>query len=115
MTALNQESISIMSSFAGNKKIYVEGSRPDIKVPMREIELSPTTGSFGQQINEPVRVYDTSGPYTDPQYSADLKTGLPALINRWIQERGGVEEYDGREIKPEDNGFRYEKTAARYF
>lgn len=104
-SSLNQESISIMSSFTGSRKIYVEGSRPDIKVPMREIELSPTTGSFGQQINEPVRVYDTSGPYTDPQHTANLKKGLPPIRSRWIQERGDVEEYDGRKIKPEDNGY----------
>jgi phosphomethylpyrimidine synthase len=104
-SSLNQESISIMSSFTGSRKIYVEGSRPDIKVPMREIELSPTTGSFGQQINEPVRVYDTSGPYTDPQHTANLKKGLPPIRSMWIQERGDVEEYDGRKIKPEDNGY----------
>ena len=104
-SSLNHESISIMSSFTGSRKIYVEGSRPDIKVPMREIELSPTTGSFGQQINEPVRVYDTSGPYTDPQHTANLKKGLPPIRSRWIQEREDVEEYDGRKIKPEDNGY----------
>lgn len=75
-SSLNHESIFIMSSFTGGRKIYVEGSRPDIKVPMREIELSPTTGSFGQQVNEPVRVYDTSGPYTDPQHTANLKKGF---------------------------------------
>lgn len=104
-SSLNHESISIMSSFTGSRKIYVEGSRPDIKVPMREIELSPTTGSFGQQVNEPVRVYDTSGPYTDPQHTANLKKGLPPIRSRWIQEREDVEEYDGRKIKPEDNGY----------
>ncbi|KAF0821133.1 MULTISPECIES: phosphomethylpyrimidine synthase ThiC [unclassified Cytobacillus] len=104
-SSLNHESIFIMSSFTGSRKIYVEGSRPDIKVPMREIELSPTTGSFGQQVNEPVRVYDTSGPYTDPQHTANLKKGLPPIRSRWIQEREDVEEYDGRKIKPEDNGY----------
>ena len=78
-SSLNQKNISIMSSFTGSKKVYLEGSKPDIKVPMREIELSPTSGTFGEEINEPVRVYDTSGPYTDPQYTADLKKGLPAL------------------------------------
>lgn len=107
-SSLNQKSISIMSSFTGSKKVYVEGSRTDIKVPVREIELSPTAGTFGEEVNEPVRVYDTSGPYTDPQYTADLKKGLPALRSRWIHERGDVEEYDGRKIKPEDNGYRDE-------
>lgn len=51
MVPLNEKSISIMSSFPGSKKVYVEGSRPDIKVPMRQIELSPTTGTFGEEEN----------------------------------------------------------------
>lgn len=97
-----------MSSFLGSKKVYVTGSRPDLKVPMREIELSPTTGTFGTQENTPVRVYDTSGPYTDPDYTVDLSKGLPALRSSWIQERDDVEEYEGRKIKPEDNGFHIE-------
>lgn len=96
----------IMSSFEGSKKVYVEGSRPDILVPMREIALSPTTGSFGDEENAPVRVYDTSGPYTDPAYQVDITKGLPALRRTWIEEREDVEEYEGRTIKPEDNGFR---------
>lgn len=107
-SSLNEQSISIMSNFSGSKKVYVTGSRPDIKVPMREIELSPTTGTFGEEENPPVRVYDTSGPYTDPDYSVDITKGLPALRSTWIQERGDVEEYDGREIKPEDNGYKDE-------
>ena len=68
-----------MTNFSGSKKVYVEGSRPDIQVPMREIELSPTTGAFGEEENAPVRVYDTSGPYTDPNYSVDITKGLPPL------------------------------------
>ncbi|MEH7547409.1 phosphomethylpyrimidine synthase [Neobacillus bataviensis] len=104
-TSLNEKNISIMSSFSGSKKVYVEGSRPDIKVPMREIELSPTTSTFGEEANPPVRVYDTSGPYTDKNYSVDITKGLPALRSTWINERSDVEEYEGREIKPEDNGY----------
>src|SRR3954464_5115568 len=104
-TSLNEKRISIMSSFSGSKKVYVEGSRPDIKVPMREIELSPTTSTFGEEANPPVRVYDTSGPYTDSNYSVDITKGLPALRSTWINERSDVEEYEGREIKPEDNGY----------
>ncbi|WEG12138.1 phosphomethylpyrimidine synthase ThiC [Pullulanibacillus sp. KACC 23026] len=107
--SLNEKSISIMSQFPGSKKVYVEGSRTDIKVPMREIELSPTTGSFGEEENGPVRVYDTSGPYTDPNYSIDIKKGLPPIRSTWIKERGDVEEYSGRDILPEDNGYRDEK------
>ena len=106
--SLNEKNISIMTSFSGSKKVYVEGSRPDIKVPMREIELSPTTGTFGEEENAPVRVYDTSGPYTDPNYSVDITKGLPPLRSKWIHERGDVEEYEGREIKAEDNGYKDE-------
>lgn len=103
---MNEKNISIMSQFSGSKKVYVEGSRSDIQVPMREIELSPTSGSFGEEENPPVRVYDTSGPYTDPDYLVDITKGLPTLRKAWIQERGDVEEYVGREIKPEDNGYK---------
>ena len=103
---LNKEKISIMSSFPGSKKVYVQGSRPDIRVPMREIQLQPTDGIFGKQENPPVRVYDTSGPYTDENYEVDITKGLPALRRNWILERGDVEEYEGREVKPEDNGFK---------
>ncbi|MGN4126972.1 phosphomethylpyrimidine synthase ThiC [Lysinibacillus sphaericus] len=106
MTTVSEKNITIMSSFDGSKKVYVEGSRPDILVPMREIQLSPTTGNFGEEENAPVRVYDTSGLYTDPTYKVDITKGLPALRNGWIRERGDVEEYEGRKIKPEDNGFR---------
>ena len=95
-----------MSSFDGSTKVYVEGSRPDIQVPMREITLSATTGHFGEEENAPVRVYDTSGPYTDKNYTVDITKGLPALRRNWILERGDVEEYEGRDIKPEDNGYR---------
>ncbi|WML26223.1 phosphomethylpyrimidine synthase ThiC [Neobacillus sp. OS1-33] len=108
-TSLNEQNISIMSSFPGSKKVYVTGSRPDIKVPMREIELSPTTGTFGEEENLPVRIYDTSGPYTDLNYSVDISKGLPAIRSPWIHERADVEEYEGREIKPEDNGYNDQK------
>lgn len=106
MSVVSEKNITIMSSFEGSKKVYVEGSRPDILVPMREIALSPTTGSFGDEKNAPIRVYDTSGPYTDPNYHVDITKGLPALRRAWIEEREDVEEYEGRTIKPEDNGFR---------
>ncbi|WP_088042199.1 phosphomethylpyrimidine synthase ThiC [Bacillus sp. EAC] len=103
---VNEMNFSIMSSFTGSKKVYVEGSRPDIKVPMREIELSPTTGTFGEEENAPVRVYDTSGPYTDSTMSVDIRKGLDPIREKWVIERNDVEEYAGREIKPEDNGFK---------
>lgn len=104
--SVQQANISIMSSFSGSKKVYVEGSSSDIQVPMREIALSPTTGSFGEEENVPVRVYDTSGPYTDPDVTINIQEGLKLLRQKWITERGDVEEYEGRTIKPEDNGYK---------
>ncbi|GAB7388854.1 phosphomethylpyrimidine synthase ThiC [Bacillaceae bacterium] len=92
--------------FPGSRKVYVQGSRPDIRVPMREIVLSPTSGPYGERENAPVRVYDTSGPYTDPEFKADIRQGLPPLRRNWILERDDVEEYEGREVKPEDDGLR---------
>ncbi|MDO8224210.1 phosphomethylpyrimidine synthase ThiC [Bacillus cabrialesii] len=104
--SVQQANISIMSSFSGSKKVYVEGSSSDILVPMREIALSPTTGSFGEEENAPVRVYDTSGPYTDPDVTINIEEGLMPLRQKWITKRGDVEEYEGRAIKPEDNGYK---------
>lgn len=93
-----------VSSFPGSKKVYVQGSREDIKVPMREIGLTPTTNGDSVQENPPVRVYDCSGPYTDGDIQTDIRLGLPLNRRNWILERGDVEEYTGRAIKPEDNG-----------
>ncbi|HET6907236.1 MAG TPA: phosphomethylpyrimidine synthase ThiC, partial [Rhodanobacteraceae bacterium] len=76
---------------AGSRKLYVRGSRDDLRVPMREIALADTPSSFGAEANAPFTVYDTSGPYTDPDYSVDLAAGLPALRARWIAERGDTE------------------------
>ncbi|RKL65708.1 phosphomethylpyrimidine synthase ThiC [Salipaludibacillus neizhouensis] len=104
--SFNEENISIMSNFSNSKKVYVTGSKSDLKVPMREIELSPTTGTFGEEENAPVRVYDTSGPYTDPSHTVDITKGIPAVRSSWIKERGDVEEYEIRKIKPEDNGYK---------
>ena len=69
-------------------KIYVQGSRDDIRVPMREIAQTDTPASFGAEANPPLAVYDTSGPYTDPEARIDIRTGLPALRTPWIDERG---------------------------
>jgi phosphomethylpyrimidine synthase len=73
---------------------------------MREIELTPTSGRFGEEINAPVRVYDTSGPYTDPDVRPDVRQGLPPLRRHWVLERGDVEEIEGRSVQPRDNGLR---------
>ncbi|MEC3654324.1 phosphomethylpyrimidine synthase ThiC [Bacillus siamensis] len=112
--SVQQANISIMSSFSGSKKVYVKGSSPDIRVPMREISLSPTTGAFGEEENPPVRVYDTSGPYTDPDVQIQIHEGLKPLRTKWITKRGDVEEYNGRAVKPEDNGYKKEGRTAEY-
>ncbi len=70
-----------------SRKIYVGGSRPDIRVPMREISQADTPTQFGGEANPPIYVYDTSGPYTDPQAQIDIRSGLPALRAAWIAER----------------------------
>ncbi len=78
--------------FTGSKKIYVEGSRPDIQVPMREISLAPTLLQDGsKEENLPVRIYDTSGPYTDPEVKIDVREGLPKTRQAWILEREDTE------------------------
>jgi len=78
-----------------SKKIYVEGSRPDIRVPMREIAQADTPASFGVEKNPPIVVYDTSGPYTDPTAQIDIRSGLAPLRSRWIAERGDTAELPG--------------------
>ncbi|MFD3449268.1 phosphomethylpyrimidine synthase ThiC [Microbacteriaceae bacterium 4G12] len=102
----NQTNMVGTTPLPGSKKVYVEGER--VRVPMREIELSPTSGSLGHEENEPLRVYDTSGPYTDENDTVDITKGLSAIRRDWVLERSDVEEYEGREIKPEDNGFKKE-------
>jgi len=78
-----------------SQKIYVEGSRPDIRVAMREVSLSPTKlKDGGEEINPPVRIYDTSGPYTDPAVEIDVRKGLEPLRAQWIAERGDSVELD---------------------
>ncbi len=78
--------------FPNSRKVYVEGSRPDIQVPMREITLSDTPTEFGGEKNPPVYVYDTSGPYTDPNVEIDLRKGLPDIRGAWIKDRGDIQE-----------------------
>ena len=79
----------------GSSKIYVEGSRPDIQVPMREIHLEDTGSSFGAERNPPIPVYDTSGPYTDPDVQISLLQGLADVRHNWIEERKDTEMIDG--------------------
>ena len=87
-------------SLPASTKVFKPGSvHPDIRVPMREIALHPTSGE------PPVTVYDSSGPYTDPAHTVSIDAGLPRLRESWIRARGDVEAYEGRLVKPEDNGF----------
>jgi phosphomethylpyrimidine synthase len=95
-----------VQSFPASQKVYLTGTRPDVKVPVREITLTPTSGRFGEEENSPIRVYDTSGPYTDPAATTDIHRGLRPLRRHWILERGDVDEYDGRTVQPRDNGLR---------
>ena len=83
----------------GSRKVHVEANgNPAIKVAMREIDLEPSSGE------PPVRVYDTSGPYTDPNVKIDISAGLAQLRRDWQLARGDIEEYEARAVKPEDNG-----------
>ncbi|REC94239.1 phosphomethylpyrimidine synthase ThiC [Kushneria indalinina] len=84
-----------VSPLPASRKVFIEGSRPDIRVPMREISLSPTTTRDGIEENPPLLVYDTSGPYTDPGADIDIRRGLADLRRAWIDERGDTEWLDG--------------------
>ncbi|MFJ4432642.1 phosphomethylpyrimidine synthase ThiC [Pseudomonas sp. NPDC089395] len=81
--------------FPRSRKVYVEGSRPDIRVPMREISLHDTPTDFGGESNAPVLVYDTSGPYTDPEVIIDVRKGLADVRSTWIDARGDTERLAG--------------------
>ena len=94
---VDQQSIQ---PFPRSQKIYVQGSRPDIRVPMREISLDVTPTAFsetksGGEINAPVTVYDTSGPYTDPSVTIDVRKGLADVRSAWIEDRDDTERLDG--------------------
>ncbi len=108
-----QEKTSDEVKLPSSRKIYVETNgntvnqnKHNLRVPFREIALSPSKDFDGTlQENPPVRVYDTSGVWTDPAAKCDVREGLPALRRDWIVGRGDVEEYEGREIVPQDNGY----------
>ena len=84
-----------LKSFANSKKVYIQGSSSNINVPFREITISDTPSQFGAEKNAPVLVYDTSGPYTDPNYSIDIRNGLPELRKNWIDARDDTLNLDG--------------------
>lgn len=87
----------------GWHKGYVQGSRPDLQVPVRQVHL--TNG-------KDVTLYDTSGPYTDPTVETDVRRGLAPLRENWIIARGDTEEYPGRPARPEDDGLKHTRRAA---
>ncbi len=91
-TTLSEE---VTRPFANSRKIYVQGSRDDLRVPMREISQSPTLTNNDREINPPIYVYDTSGPYTDPDVEIDLLKGLPDVRSSWITERDDTEQLSG--------------------
>jgi phosphomethylpyrimidine synthase len=94
----------------GSRKVYaVPEAAPDLRVPVREIMLTPESGE------PPLPVYDTTGPYTDPDVTIDVERGLSRARLDWVRERGGVEEYEGRPIQPVDNGNVSGKHLARAF
>ncbi|MCI0336446.1 MAG: phosphomethylpyrimidine synthase ThiC [Acidobacteria bacterium] len=103
-----------------SKRIYVGCEQSGISVPFREISQHVTKGFDGTiEVNEPVRVYETSGPWGDPAFRGDVRDGLPLSRLEWIRARGDVEEYEGRRVQPVDNGYRsaeeavYARTKAR--
>jgi phosphomethylpyrimidine synthase len=93
-----------VETVAGSRKTYLAGSRPDLRVPMREVLL--TTG-------DSVVLYDTSGPYTDTSLKLDIRLGLPPLRASWIEERANTEAYEGRATRPEDDGAQRSSTGLK--
>src|SRR6266480_365058 len=96
-----------------SKRVYVNGKiHPDVLVPFREITLAPTKSITGEvEANEPVRVYDTSGPWGDNRFDGEVEKGLPPLRAAWIRARGDVEEIAGRAVMPRDDGYLSEMHA----
>ena len=90
-----QVDAAAIAPLPGSRKVYIEGSRPDIRVPFREISLSPTKTTGIDEENPPLLVYDTSGPYSDPDANNDLRRGLPELRRAWIEERDDTEFLSG--------------------
>jgi phosphomethylpyrimidine synthase len=97
----------VEKSLPHSRRIYVGGEiHSQIRVPFREIKLAPTKSISGEiETNEPVCVYDTSGPWGDPDFQGEVTAGLPPLRGKWIRDRGDVEEVSGRVASPGDDGF----------
>ena len=111
---ISKKELTTETDFQNSKKIYIIGSKPTIRVPFREITLSPTKSHAGQETeNAPMRVYDTSGPWTDPEFHGDVRKGLSPMRAEWIRGRGDVEEIKGRSVHPRDNGYLSQNTCSR--
>src|SRR5436190_16346050 len=108
------DSQSTDTQLPNSKKVYVDGKQHrDVRVPFREISLAPTKSMNGEiEVNEPVRVYDTSGPWGDPSVTLDPVQGLPPLRRDWILKRGDVDEIEGRVVRPIDDGYLSDKHSA---
>tara|TARA_B100000959_G_scaffold15262_1_gene14987 strand:- start:13937 stop:15805 length:1869 start_codon:yes stop_codon:yes gene_type:complete len=94
LTSLSSVNKAFIEPFPNSKKVYVKGSRDDINVPMRQIKLTDTIGDLAEK-NDPVHVYDTSGPYTDPTKRISYREGIDTVRSNWIEERGDTEILDG--------------------
>jgi len=94
-------------NFPNSEKVYLSGKiHPDVRVPFREISLARTKSMSGEiEVNEPVRVYDSSGPWGDPDFHGDVTRGLPPLRTKWIRDRGDVETIAGRAVTSADDGY----------
>src|SRR2546430_10312326 len=101
------DSQSTDTQLPNSKKVYVDGKQHrDVRVPFREISLAPTKSMNGEiEVNEQVRVYDTSGPWGDTNADVDVISGLPPLRAKWIRARSDVEEIEGRVVRPIDDGY----------
>jgi len=100
------EQTSAEVRWPNSQRVYVDGATQDVRVPLREVALNATRQANGAtEENPPVRVYDTSGPWGDPAVKCDEREGLPALRREWIIGRADVEEYTGRDVRPEDDGY----------
>jgi phosphomethylpyrimidine synthase len=104
---------SVEISLPNSRKVYLSGkTHVDLRVPFREISLAATKTMSGEiEVNESVRVYDTSGAWGDPNVDVDMMRGLPPLRAKWIRDRGDVEEIEGRAVRPIDDGYLSEKHA----
>ena len=108
---MNETAYTIASlPFPGSQKRYIQGSRDDLKVPVREIILEPTRRDDQEIANAPLLVYDASGPYTDPEHEVDVRVGLPDVRSGWVGEREDTEAYEGRSVRPQDNGYASESS-----